>query len=325
MYRVRAAGGGRRSDWIRPGNFNQKHAMKLLNTFSAFTILAGALAGPGSTVLNAADAPGQPAAEPDPLARLLANHKQVVGPAAAEMNQATFNVPEDYLFTDGNGARTLLEAMGNIPNGSEEGLLLAPDREWFVVFEFNDDGYVKDDEKDELDADKMLKAIQEGNEAANEERQRRGIPALHVLGWEQPPRYNESTHNLEWATRAESEGGQSVNYNTRLLGRRGVMEVTLVCDPTILTATLPHYQEVLGSFSYRSGETYAEYRQGDKIAQYGLAALVLGGAAAGAAKLGFFAWIAVFLKKAWKLVAVVVAGIAAAIGKLVGSRRTRAE
>jgi uncharacterized membrane-anchored protein len=255
------------------------------------------------------------------LVALLANHKKITGPGTAEMNNSYFNIPQGYLFTDGDGARTLLEAMGNFTNGSEQGLLFSPDREWFVVFEFSDDGYVKDDEKDELDADKMLKAIKEGNEAANEERQRRGMPALHVLGWEQPPRYNETTHNLEWATRAESEGALSVNYNTRLLGRRGVMEVTLVCEPAILAATLPHYQTMLASFSYRPGETYAEFRQGDKIAQYGLAALVLGGAAAGAAKLGLFAWLAVFLKKAWKLVAVAVAAIAAAIGKLFGGRR----
>ncbi len=297
--------------------------MKSLNQFTNFVaglVCAAAVHGPSSAF--AADADAEVTSGPDPLVRLLANHKQVVGPANAEMNNSTFNVPKDYLFTDGNGARTLLEAMGNIPNGSEQGLLLAPDREWFVVFEFNDDGYVKDDDKDKLDADKMLKAIQEGNEAANAERKRRGIPALHVLGWEQPPRYNDTTHNLEWATRAESEGDLSVNYNTRLLGRHGVMEVTLVCDPAILAATLPHYQEVLGTFNYRAGETYAEYRQGDKVAQYGLAALVLGGAAAAGAKLGFFAWIAVFLKKAWKLVAIGVAAVAGAIGKLFGRRRS---
>jgi uncharacterized membrane-anchored protein len=299
--------------------------MKFLKPLAALLALAGALVAPGPVTVHAADAPTQPAAEPDPMGRLLANHKQVVGPAAADMNNATFNVPKDYLFTDGNGARTLLEAMGNIANGSEQGLLMSPDREWFVVFEFNDDGYVKDDDKDQLDADKMLKAIKEGNEAANEERERRGIPALHVLGWEQPPRYNETTHNLEWATRAESEGGVSVNYNTRLLGRRGVMEVTLVCDPTILAATLPQYQEVLGSFNYRTGETYAEYRQGDKVAQYGLAALVLGGAAAGAAKLGLFAWVIAFAKKGWKLIAIVVAAVATGIAKLFGRRRTHSE
>jgi uncharacterized membrane-anchored protein len=42
----------------------------------------------------------------------------------------------------------------------------------------------------------MLQAIKEGNEAANKERKRRGISPLHILGWEQPPRYNETTHNL---------------------------------------------------------------------------------------------------------------------------------
>ena len=282
--------------------------------------LAIALLGP--TFAVAAEKPTAAEAAPDPLATLLANHKKVTGPGNAEMNNSSFNIPKDFLFTDGNGARTLLEAMGNITGGDEQGMLLSDDRDWFVVFEFNDDGYVKDDDKDKLDADKMLQAITEGTRAANEERKRRGIPALNIVGWEQPPRYNESTHNLEWATRAESEGDISINYNTRLLGRHGITEVTLVCDPTVLAATLPQFQELLSSFSYRQGETYAEYRQGDKVAQYGLAALVLGGAAAGAAKLGLFTWLLVFLKKGWKLVAVAIAAIAAGAAKLFGRKKS---
>jgi uncharacterized membrane-anchored protein len=293
------------------------------NQSTAMFVAALVAASAVSWETRAAESPA--AAEEDPLMTLLAKHKKVAGPATAEMDNSTFSLPADYLFTDGDGARTLLEAMGNFTNGSEQGLLLSPERDWFVVFEFSDDGYVKDDDKDQLDADKMLQAIKEGNEAANAERKRRGISPLHILGWEQPPRYNETTHNLEWATRAESDGGLSVNYNTRLLGRRGVMEVTLVCAPEILAATLPAYEELLGSFSYRSGETYAEFRSGDKVAQYGLAALVLGGAAAAGAKLGLFAGLLAFLKKGWKLVVVVIAGIAAGIGKLFGRRRATEE
>jgi len=293
--------------------------MKKLNRLvSGVLFLAAVLTV--ETTASAAPASPDPAV-PDPFTKLLGSNKKVTGPATGEMPNSTLAIPKDYLFTDGAGARKLLEALGNISTETEQGLLLSPDREWFVVFEFSADGYVKDDDKDKLNADKMLKAIQEGNEAANVERKKRGIPALHVIGWEQPPRYNETTHNLEWATRAQSEGGISVNYNTRLLGRRGVTEVTLVCDPKILAATLPQYQEVLSSFNYNSGEAYAEYRQGDKIAKYGLAALVLGGAAAGAAKLGLLTWLVVLLKKGWKLIAVAVAAIASFISKLFGRRK----
>jgi len=67
-----------------------------------------------------------------------------------------------------------------------------------------------------------------------------------------------------------------VNYNTRLLGRKGVMEVSLVVDPEKLSATMPAYQALLKDYDFKQGERYAEFRQGDKIAKYGLAALVTG-------------------------------------------------
>jgi uncharacterized membrane-anchored protein len=86
-----------------------------------------------------------------------------------------------------------------------------------VVFEFDADGYVNDEEKSSLDADALLKSIKEGTEEANKERVRRGWPTLKTLGWETPPRYNEITHNLEWATRAESEGDTTAAYGKRAI------------------------------------------------------------------------------------------------------------
>ncbi len=134
---------------------------------------------------------------------------------------------------------------------------------------------------------------------------------MNIVGWDQPPRYNEETHNLEWAIRGESEGEKVINYNTRLLGRKGVMEVNLVVDPDKLAATLPAYQEILTAYSFKNGERYAEYRAGDKLAKYGLTALIAGGAATVAVKTGLFATLALFLKKAWKLVVIAVVGVAA--------------
>src|SRR5438309_2139555 len=103
------------------------------------------------------------------------------------------------------------------------------------------------------------------------------------------------------------------------------MEVVLVVDPEKLPETLPVFRTLLAGYSFSAGQTYAEHRPGDKVAKYGLAALVVGGAAVGAAKLGLFAWLAVFFKKAWKLVVVAFAAVAASLkkffGKLFGGRR----
>jgi uncharacterized membrane-anchored protein len=164
----------------------------------------------------------------------------------------------------------------------------------------------------------MLDQIKRGNAEANKERVRAGNPPIEVVGWELPPKYNDVSHNLEWAIRGTVEGRPLLNYNTRMLGRTGVMQVVLVLKPEQLSETLPTFRDLLAGYAYQTGHSYAEFRPGDKVAKYGLGALVVGGAAVGAAKLGLFAWLAVFLKKGWKLVVVAFAAAATFIKKLFG-------
>ena len=187
---------------------------------------------------------------------------------------------------------------------------------WFAVFEFSDVGYVKDDEKDSLDADALLSSIKDATAAGNQERMKRGWPTMTIVGWETPPRYNELTHNLEWAIRAQSEGEPVINHNTRLLGRGGVMEVTLVVDPSLLQETMPKFKAMLAGFDYKQGHKYAEFRAGDRTAAYGLTGLIVGGGTAALVKTGAFKWI-------WK--ALVAAALAiGALAKKIFSRRSDA-
>ncbi|KAB2648905.1 MAG: DUF2167 domain-containing protein [Verrucomicrobia bacterium] len=240
------------------------------------------------------------------------------GPAAAQLGSvAEIQVPVGHVFFDGKTTREMMEASGEPVGGNEVGFLSPTNRGWAVYFQFDESGYVKDDDKDKLDADKLLKSIKEGNDEGNKYRKEHGNPTLDIVGWDQKPAYDATTHNLTWAIRAESKGEQIVNYNTRLLGRKGVMEVVLVCDPADLPKHLPDFNALLEGYKYSTGETYAEYKPGDKIAKYGLGALVLGGAAVGAAKLGLFAWLGVFLKKGFKLVIVAIVAIVAGFKKFI--------
>jgi len=249
----------------------------------------------------------------------LENINWQAGPSKADLgDEAHVAVPEGYAFAGADDARTMLEAMGNPTSGRERGILVPASGEWFVVFEYSDIGHVKDDEKDQLDADAILKTIREGNDAANEERQRRGWGRLDILGWEQRPQYDPTTHNLEWAIRGQSADGPVVNYNTRLLGREGVMEASLVVDPARLAATLPAFKGLLGDYSYKDGHRYAEFREGDKIAAYGLAALVAGGAAAAAAKSGL---LANMFAKLWKVIVVAAVAVGSMFKKIIVALR----
>ena len=104
-----------------------------------------------------------------------------------------------------------------------------------------------------------------------------------------------------------------MNYLTKLLGRDGIMNVTLVCDPEDLDSILPSYQDLLVGHSYKSGKSYAEYRDGDKIASYGLTALIAGGALYGAAKLGLLGNLILFFKKGFKFIIIGLVAVGAGI------------
>jgi uncharacterized membrane-anchored protein len=185
------------------------------------------------------------------------------------------------------------------------------------MFSFEAIGYVKDDDKDKLNnPDKLLEDYRRGTEEANKVRAKAGIPPIHVTGWERVPKYNEATHNLEWAIRGTGPEGDILNFDTRLLGRRGVMVVTLIVEPKDFAATLPAFTSVMDGYKFETGQSYAEYRSGDKVAKYGLAALVTAGAAVGAAKLGLFAPVVLLFKKLGKAIILVFVAIIAFFRKI---------
>jgi uncharacterized membrane-anchored protein len=238
-----------------------------------------------------------------------------VGPAIGKLGDvAEITVPEGYRFAGSDGVRKFMELTQNPVGGNELGVILPPEGagEWFVVFEFNRIGYVKDNEKDALDADAILKSIKEGTAYANEERRKRGWSTVDVVGWHSAPRYDTVTNNLTWAIVGASEGDRSVNHSVRLLGRSGVMKADLVLDAKEAATALPEFDQLLTQFQFTSGNKYAEFVPGDKIAEYGLTALVAGGLGAAAAKSGL-------LGKLWKFIVLGVVGAFAALKKALGS------
>lgn len=224
------------------------------------------------------------------------------GPVKGQLGEiADIFVAPSCRFTGAEGTKMFLEMTENIPSGNELGLILCQQPSdssmWFVVMSYNASGYVKDDEKGTLDAKKILESLRSGNEAGNEERRRRGWEELELAGWQTPPYYDTVTHNLTWGTliRAKGGSGSSVNHSVRLLGRGGVMDVELVADPEQMPFITDVFNQMVAGFEYIPGEKYSEWREGDKIAAFGLTALVLGGGAAAAAKLGL-------LGKMWKAI-----------------------
>ncbi|WP_346189891.1 DUF2167 domain-containing protein [Rubritalea halochordaticola] len=224
-------------------------------------------------------------------------------------NNAEIEVREELIYLDASDAQKYMQSIGNLPSDMS-GMLLDKNEEWFVTFTFDPMGYVKDEDKEDLDANKLLSQLQESQKKANEIRGQQGKPKLYITGWKTPPKYNEQTNNLEWGLLLRDDQGQTLlNHDIKLLGRKGVMSAKLVCDPEQFSALEPKLANVLEGFNYTAGNKYSEYKEGDKIAELGLAGLIAGGGA-------FVIW------KFWKQIAFGVVAVGAAaksfIGKLFG-------
>jgi uncharacterized membrane-anchored protein len=232
-------------------------------------------------------AAAQPPRDPQEIVKQIQALGWVHGPADANLGSlATIKVPKGLSFLDGPNTRKFLELNLNPPRDNHY-TLSSQDFSWFAVFYFENAGYVKDDEK--LDPDALLKSLQASDDRANSERKRLSMPAIYTVGWHVPPHYDPETKRLEWGVklRQSDVGNDVVNYTIRILGRRGVMHVTLVSDPQELDKDIVAFKGALGGYGFAAGEKYAEFKAGDRVAEYGLAALVLGGAAAVATKTGF--------------------------------------
>ena len=243
-------------------------------------------------------------------------------------HELTLELPEGFISLQGKPAATLMEKMGNFFNDNLLALVTRPDSRWFITVRYIDDGYVRDDEADKLDADAILNAMKEGAEEANKVRKERGFPPMHIDGWTDLPRYDRAQHHVVWGTKLGSERGTSLNYTTRVLGRKGLVALTLVGDPGEIAGAKPSLASVLGATRFDPGARYEDFQEGkDKVAEYGLAALIAGGAGAAALKLAKVGLLAKFGTKLLalliagkKLVVVAVAGLLAFLRKLFGKK-----
>ena len=238
------------------------------------------------------------------------------GPSVAQIGaRASIQVPTGYVFLNEADTSKFLRLLGNPPEPGYNAF--APETlAWFAVFSFKESGYVKDDEQ--IDGDALLKTLKDSDGPANEERRRLGMDTLTTEGWLVPPHYDLATKRLEWGLRLRSGGGeQTINYTSRILGRSGVMAATLVSSPETVGADMDVFRRDLGGFKFSPGQNYTEYRSGDKVAEYGLGALIVGGAAAAATKTGLLKSLFKFL---WVGVATVVAAVASIWKRIAGRR-----
>ncbi len=235
--------------------------------------------------------------------------------------QAVLNLPEGFAYIPPQQAAVFMRALGNhVDNNYFYGLVFNDAISGFVSIEYDKAGYIKDDDAKDWDADELLNNLQEGTKAGNKERSEKGIPPIEVLGWVEKPTYDATSHRLIWSAAIRDIGSnvpekeQGVNYNTYLLGREGYLSLNLVTDRGTVEQEKPLAKTLLNAVTFNDGKKYSDFNAStDKIAEYGLAALI-GGLAA--KKLGLLALIGVTLLKFWKLAVIAVAAFGMGIKKM---------
>lgn len=229
----------------------------------------------------------------------------------------TLTVPEGFYFLDAEDARAVLEeAWGNPPDETTLGMLLPAGRTpldegvWGATFNYSEDGYVSDKEAGKINYDDLLKSLKDDAAASNAWREENGYAPIEIIGWAEAPSYDAATHKMYWAKELKFGAAEinTLNYDIRALGRRGVLVVSFIADMTALGEIRAAAPSVLDMVSFDEGSRYADYQPGvDKKAAYGLAGLITGGLIA--KKTGLLAALLLFGKK---FAAFIIAGLAAA-------------
>ncbi|SFS17248.1 Uncharacterized membrane-anchored protein [Dyella sp. OK004] len=250
--------------------------------------------------------------------------------------QATLKLEPGYSFLSANDAQRVLSGLWNNPPDKDVLGMILPstdmhvlldDKAWAVVVTFVDEGYVSDADAAKINYDDMLKDMQASTKDENAERAKQGYPAIELVGWAEQPHYDSTSHKLYWARnlrfkKADGAGeAGSLNYDIRVLGRRGYLSLNAVAPVDQLAQVRADMPKVLEMTEFDAGQRYTDYNAStDKLAAYGIGALVAGGIAA---KAGLFAKLGALLFALKKFVIIGIAAIGAAISKLFGRKKTQ--
>jgi uncharacterized membrane-anchored protein len=287
---------------------------------AALVLTPAATAGPapaGAAPEGAAPAgaaPADAAALQREIRRISDRLHPVTGDVRIAAAGAVLHLGEDYYFLPADEARLVLtDAWGNPPDSTQDVLgMVFPagrtfaDDTWGAVITYQPTGYVRDDDAQSTDYNELLDQMRAGEAELNAERTRLGYPAQHIVGWAQAPTYDRRSHSLVWASNVNFQGQSenSLNYDVRLLGRRGVLSLNMVTGMSKLEETRTAAQRLAAAAEFVPGSRYADYREGtDAVAEYGVAGLIAAGVGVTVAKkAGILALILGFGKKGLVLI-----------------------
>lgn len=237
-------------------------------------------------------------------------------------NIATLNVPDTFFYLNPRDSETVLTKIwGNPPGNKTLGMLFPAGSTPFdsqtygVTIEYEADGYVSDDDAEDIDYDELLQKMKEGTAEASKQRIKQGYEAIELVGWAARPYYDKSSHKLHWAKEIKfaDDPNHTLNYNIRILGRKGVLVLNFIAGMDQKPIIDKNLDKVLAIANFDTGSRYEDFNPDmDTVAAYGLGTLIAGKVAL---KSGFLVAALLFLKK---FAVLIIVGIGAFFKKLFG-------
>ncbi|RDV13034.1 DUF2167 domain-containing protein [Pontibacter diazotrophicus] len=237
---------------------------------------------------------------------------------------ATITVPKGFKFLDGEQAEYVLtDLWGNPKTGTSLGMLVPEQygvldsNSWVFNVEFDEIGYVKDDDANEIDYADLLNTMQEETLEENAARKAEGYEPIQLIGWASTPYYDADQKILHWAKEIKfgEADEHTLNYNVRVLGRKGVLVLNAIAGMNNLPEVQQSIATVTGNVAFESGHSYFDFDpKVDEVAAWTIGGLVAGKMLA---KVGFFA----LLLKFWKVIALAVVAAGSAVMKFLKRRK----
>ncbi|MFD2246928.1 DUF2167 domain-containing protein [Pontibacter ruber] len=233
-------------------------------------------------------------------------------------------VPKGFRYLDAKQSEYVLtELWGNPASGTTLGMLVPEGKgvldadTWVFDIEYEDMGYVKDTDAADIDYTELLETMQEDMTEANKERVANGYDEIKLIGWASQPYYDNNKKVLHWAKELNFGGAESntLNYNVRVLGRKGVLMLNAIADMNSLPEVKQNIPLILNSVTFEQGHSYFDFDPNvDEVAAWTIGSLVAGKILT---KVGFFA----LLLKFWKVIALAIVGGGSALMKLLKGRK----
>jgi len=242
--------------------------------------------------------------------------KYETGKITLTEGEGIVNVPKGFKFLNAEQTQHVVSDLWGNPK--DESILgsLVPDgkgvthsNSWLFVISYQGDGFVKDDDANDIDYDDLLKTMKEDTKTTSEERKKAGFEEVQLVGWASKPYYDSNLKVLHWAKELKFGKDQvnTLNYDLRVLGRKGMYNISAVSNMAELAEVKASIPGILKSVEFNDGHKYLDFdADTDTVAAWTIGGLVAGKVLA---KVGFFAILAKFGK-------IIIIGIIAAFAGL---------